>query len=471
VVVDNEHRFTSPRIVILGATGVGKSSLGNVLMGRDKNYDGQGFDHGCFKVYGLQHDQNSVTKKTCHDEGNFLGNLSMPRLTVIDTPGFGNNLVEEERTIESLVRVLRDEIKYVHAFVICFKQQDNRMTHSLRSMIGLMQKMFGDHFWENAILEATHWNYHEKSVEMRRSSKPPILENWWTDTFNNLFAREYNLKFKLPSVFIDTYYDKDNAFELKKFKEETQRLINFARNRNPFECKDIKIALTEIQELQETIGELEQDKKNKVRTIQDLMEQNMRLNRTLYSPKSPPNSYRPGNERLQNQYCLTHDCYTPTEFALFGVGICIAGVLAGVVIVAYVRNKCFPEDKLYEYTLDEPPAPHQNGGTTMLERENLLPHSDSGGFVSYKPEVKAVNHHHHRGGASGTEEVPYHIKRQSMVKSQEALQTMPEIPSLPEGLPDPDDVMNGNLVYAASAASSTMSSGRNSKQLPLETTM
>ena len=79
--------------------------------------------------------------------------------------------------------------------------------------------------------------------------------------------------------------------------------------------------------MQETIGELEQDKKNKVRTIQDLMEQNMRLNRTLYSPKSPPNSYRPGNERLQNQYCLTHDCYTPTEFALFGVGICIAGTI------------------------------------------------------------------------------------------------------------------------------------------------
>ena len=44
--------------------------------------------------------------------------------------------MEEERTIESLVRVLRDEIKFVHAFVIAFKQQDNRMTHSLRSMIG-----------------------------------------------------------------------------------------------------------------------------------------------------------------------------------------------------------------------------------------------------------------------------------------------------------------------------------------------
>ena len=32
--------------------------------------------------------------------GHWLGNQSMPIFTVIDTPGFGNDLVEEERTIE-----------------------------------------------------------------------------------------------------------------------------------------------------------------------------------------------------------------------------------------------------------------------------------------------------------------------------------------------------------------------------------
>ena len=51
-----------------------------------------------------------------------------------------------------LVNILKDEIKFIHAFVIAFKQTDNRMTASLRSMIGLFQKMFGDQFWKNAIL-------------------------------------------------------------------------------------------------------------------------------------------------------------------------------------------------------------------------------------------------------------------------------------------------------------------------------
>ena len=129
---ENAEKFAGPRIVILGATGVGKSSLANVLLGRDKNFNGDGFDHGCFKVFGLRNDQSSVTKKTCYDTGRFLNSTSHDIITVIDTPGFGNNLAEEESTINSLVNVLKDEIKYVHAFIICFKQNDNRMHNSLR---------------------------------------------------------------------------------------------------------------------------------------------------------------------------------------------------------------------------------------------------------------------------------------------------------------------------------------------------
>ena len=34
-----------------------------------------------------------------------------------------SNQVEEEKTIEGLVNVLKDQIKFIHVFIIAFKQQ------------------------------------------------------------------------------------------------------------------------------------------------------------------------------------------------------------------------------------------------------------------------------------------------------------------------------------------------------------
>lgn len=36
--------------------------------------------------------------------------------------------------------------------MLAFKQQDNRMSPALRSMIKVMSSMFGDKFWNNVIL-------------------------------------------------------------------------------------------------------------------------------------------------------------------------------------------------------------------------------------------------------------------------------------------------------------------------------
>ena len=67
-----DNDYPSPRIVILGATGVGKSSLANILLGRDKNFNGTGFRQECFKV--SPKFTSGVTKATCADtDGTLAG--------------------------------------------------------------------------------------------------------------------------------------------------------------------------------------------------------------------------------------------------------------------------------------------------------------------------------------------------------------------------------------------------------------
>ena len=375
---ENEGASDSPRIVILGATGVGKSSLANVLMGRDKNYKGDGFENGCFKVLGLNNMGQSITKKACMDEGHWLGNPMMPKFIVIDTPGFGNNLEEEEKTIENLVDVLKDEVRFIHAFVIAFKQQDHRMTSSLRSMIGLFQKMFGDHFWKNAILEATHWNYHEHSIQMRAQSDPPIVEEWWKDEFNSLFKKEYGMNNSIPAVFIDTYHNRKNPREAQKFQYYTEKLRKFSISRKPFECKDIKIALTEIRMLQDRIQYLKQDKTYRIQTIQQLLRENILLNQTLTSIAKLQHSGKEDIDKcLQDRFSMMENCYTTNELSLFMslcACICILTLVFLNLTLNWIKKQCHMEiNVLQDY-------PSYNQDKTELDKTSPSEEKQSNKF-------------------------------------------------------------------------------------------
>ena len=86
-------KYPDPRIVILGGTGVGKSSLANVLLGRDRSFNGSVFKDGCFRV--SPDITSGTTKKTCPDSGHWLCLENNPEVTIIDTPGFGSVVADD----------------------------------------------------------------------------------------------------------------------------------------------------------------------------------------------------------------------------------------------------------------------------------------------------------------------------------------------------------------------------------------
>ena len=83
----NAEDYPDPRMVIVGATGAGKSSIAYALLGCDP----QG--SGC--IFEVCSSAASCTTQTTMGLGPWLGEETSQDFTVVDTPGFGNSEVRK----------------------------------------------------------------------------------------------------------------------------------------------------------------------------------------------------------------------------------------------------------------------------------------------------------------------------------------------------------------------------------------
>ena len=153
--------------------------------------------------------------------------------------------------------VLKLDVKFIHTFVIVFNGESPRMTLSLKSMIRLFEKMFGILFWENVLLGVSRWSYDPRSIRNRVISGEDEAE--WQRQWNNKLHQQYDIKAQndIEAIFIDTFHDPSNPYEREQFLNNAKKLWDFANSVKPFECKDIKTALTELMEANVALADLE----------------------------------------------------------------------------------------------------------------------------------------------------------------------------------------------------------------------
>jgi len=245
ILLTSALELPEPKIVIIGQTGAGKSTLSNVLIG-------EAFDcQNC--SFAVCDGQNSCTKNTKYVAGPWLGDGA--NFTIVDTPGFGDSDNDDNELIDEMMDVLKNTIKGANAIVLLRNGMEPRFDASLQQMIREMQALFGEDFWEFTLIGVSRWAYDEMSIMKRNISGE--TEQWYMEETNKLLHDKFHIDIDLEGVFIDAFSQQDLFMEdesqQEAFERETNKLWEFASQNELFTFRTIGDVLEENQRLHDII--------------------------------------------------------------------------------------------------------------------------------------------------------------------------------------------------------------------------
>ena len=218
-------------LVLLGESGVGKSSIGNRLLGLDSS---EGFT--------VSRDTDSCTKKTSEQSGFWITNGT--QCVIIDTPGLNDSNNEDTEHIRGIVEFLRYK-GWVNTFLLVRNGHNPRMNHSFKSMLSTFELTFGEDFWHNVIIVvSSHSGYGEDPDEQFGIER-------WKRGIRDLFQK--SAKAPLNTVILDVK-TKDPV----RFKDNAEKLWKLVSVMESFQCKDMQAVMTELDEKNATIEALNQ---------------------------------------------------------------------------------------------------------------------------------------------------------------------------------------------------------------------
>ena len=244
---DSVRGNTRKKLLVIGKTGTGKSSLCNVLTGNLPNA----------KIFPVSAKANTCTQQTTFADANFCGDPSKP-LSVIDTIGFDDPTKDHDaKIIAELVLQLQQNCDYINTFVMAVNGQNPRLDGSLISMIKILEKMFTKKFWDQTVIVFTRLHMDQASKERRFEesdhSTDDDLAREYLDQVEEIFGTQGS---QLSYVFIDSQYRQTDFDEVQAFHENTGKLCQHLKNHSELPTSEVTSVLTENQKLWSKITKL-----------------------------------------------------------------------------------------------------------------------------------------------------------------------------------------------------------------------
>jgi hypothetical protein len=229
----------SRRILMVGESGVGKSTLGNRLLGKKNGTCSSMVDNKGEPIleFGVGFGFGSETSSTNWIAGNWLGSGGSC-ITIIDTPGVGDtggadctNAMQTATFVKSL--------NSIHAFVLVLKGTTTRIGPELQNHINHFVEMFGQDFWRKVVIEVTFWS-HTNDDKAQRKRTREMDEETLERALNGLMASVFKTNVTIPIAFVDPVYSPDTAEpeEHVAYERETDKLWSFIDRGDSFICGD-----------------------------------------------------------------------------------------------------------------------------------------------------------------------------------------------------------------------------------------
>eukprot|EP01017_Pseudomicrothorax_dubius_P021890 TRINITY_DN2354_c0_g1_i4.p1 TRINITY_DN2354_c0_g1~~TRINITY_DN2354_c0_g1_i4.p1 ORF type:complete len:387 (+),score=92.02 TRINITY_DN2354_c0_g1_i4:99-1163(+) len=213
-------------MALIGETGVGKSLLGNRLVGRE--------------VFRVGHSAKSETTETTCADGSLFGLLDGQSISVLDSPGYNDHEGRDEVHNIQLINELKSR-KKINGFLLVLNGSQPRLNRGTWMLLDLLDEQFPE-FWENTVIIVNFWSNSEVDREKRK--KFGLQEAERREDISNQLKSTYEMK-KIPEIFfIDAAYVSKGHEE--EFRDTAVQVIECLKNFQPYRTEDLLPKLIEL---------------------------------------------------------------------------------------------------------------------------------------------------------------------------------------------------------------------------------